>query len=277
MKNRTIMIIVDKINPHRQHLKKHLIHQGYKVIEVCDPAISDQLWQSQEPDIIIVFLENGTTWVSLNLAEHIRLRDKIIPLIIITCKSSETLAIAALKLGVNDYFTCPLNFQELLDSIKTILTNTQSHAEKSYNTEQVELPDHMLVGNSLAMQELREFLPKISSVNNNVLITGETGTGKECAARQIHLQSPRCKKPLVCLNCAALPDSLLESELFGFERGAFTGANTTYPGKLKLADGGSIFFDEIGDMSLLAQAKSSEFWRTRKLPLCVQRDTPLLI
>ncbi|MBA2675747.1 sigma-54 dependent transcriptional regulator [Ramlibacter sp.] len=112
-----------------------------------------------------------------------------------------------------------------------------------------------LVGNSPALAALREKLPRIAASACNVLITGETGTGKECVARAVHELSPRRRGPYISINCAALPDSLLDSELFGFERGAFTGANTAYPGKIALADGGTLFLDEIGDMPPHAQAK----------------------
>ena len=112
-----------------------------------------------------------------------------------------------------------------------------------------------LIGCSQSMTNLREYLPKVARSEANVLITGETGTGKERVAESIHRESPRHDQPFVCVNCAAIPDSLIESELFGYERGAFTGAQEGYPGKLRLANGGTVFLDEIGDMSLAAQAK----------------------
>lgn len=105
------------------------------------------------------------------------------------------------------------------------------------------------------MQEIKTYLLKVASTESNTLITGETGTGKELVASLIHRYSRRRQKPFVCINCAAIPDSLLESELFGYERGAFTGAHALKEGRLKLADGGTLFFDEIGDMSPYAQAK----------------------
>ena len=105
------------------------------------------------------------------------------------------------------------------------------------------------------MNELREYIPKVARSDANVLIVGETGTGKERVAELIHYASQRSTEPFVCINCAALPESLIESELFGFERGAFTGAQDGYLGKMRLAAGGTIFLDEIGDLSLAAQAK----------------------
>ncbi len=127
--------------------------------------------------------------------------------------------------------------------------------------------EERLVGKSAVIQMLRTRLPQIAAADCVVLITGETGTGKELAAKLIHQNSPRRKGPLVCVNCAALPETLLESELFGYERGAFTGATVQRPGKFELAGGGVLFLDEIGEMSLSAQSKvlrvldSQEFFR----------------
>jgi len=130
-----------------------------------------------------------------------------------------------------------------------------------------------LIGESLP---IRGDLLKIAAVDSHVLVTGETGTGKELTARFIHRHSARRDKPLVAINCAALPDGLVESELFGYEKGAFTGAHATYAGKLKLADGGAVIFDEIGDMSLYAQAKILRVIESKEVyPLGGRRGVPL--
>lgn len=129
-----------------------------------------------------------------------------------------------------------------------------------------------LVGSSRSMVDLREYIPKVARSDVNVLITGETGTGKERVAELIHKESKRRDQPFVCVNCAAIPDSLIESELFGFERGAFTGAQEGYLGKLRLAGAGTIFLDEIGDMSLAAQAKVLRAIESREVfPLGARR------
>src|SRR5260370_14636177 len=112
-----------------------------------------------------------------------------------------------------------------------------------------------LIGESRSTRDLRAYVTRLSATDTNVLITGETGTGKELVAELIQRNSLRRRRPFVCINSAAIPDSLLESELFGYERGAFTGAQCSRPGKLELANGGTVFFDEIGDMSPYAQAK----------------------
>jgi len=114
---------------------------------------------------------------------------------------------------------------------------------------------HLMIGESPSIREIKSSISKVAATDCNVLVTGETGTGKELVAELIHKNSRRAEGPLICLNCAAIPDTLTESELFGYERGAFTGAYAAYEGKLKQADGGTVLLDEIGDMSLSAQAK----------------------
>jgi two-component system response regulator HydG len=122
-----------------------------------------------------------------------------------------------------------------------------------------------LIGNSAAMHALRERLPRIAAARCSVLVTGETGTGKECVAQAVHQLGPRASGPFVSLNCAALPETLIDSELFGYERGAFTGAQHAYPGKIALANGGTLLLDEIGDMPLAAQAKLLRVLETREV------------
>lgn len=174
------------------------------------------------------------------------------PLVVVACDSSEAFAVAALRAGANEYLTEPLDVSSLNQSITQLVPDTQSTAPVA----DVSLTGgDVLVGASPAMQALRMHIRRVAATECNVLITGETGTGKELVAQLVHRNSKRSSHPMICVNCAAIPDSLLESELFGYERGAFTGANTTNQGKLMTANKGTIFFDEIGDMSSTAQAK----------------------
>jgi DNA-binding NtrC family response regulator len=160
-------------------------------------------------------------------------------------KPDITMAVEAMKLGACDYLEKPLTSDVLSDVIakhkKKILGHTSGFDE--------------LIGRSKVMQEVFGVIKKAAVSESNVLITGESGTGKELVARSIHRWSPRKDKPFMTLNCSAIPDTLLESELFGFEKGAFTGANYTKRGLLELANAGTAFFDEIGDVSLLFQTK----------------------
>jgi len=133
-----------------------------------------------------------------------------------------------------------------------------------------------IIGVSEAMARLRRVLPKVARSEATVLITGETGTGKEKLAEQIHHMSPRARAPMISINCGAIPDSLIESELFGYERGAFTGAHASYPGKLRLAHGGTVFLDEIAEMSRFGQAKLLRVLESREVfPLGGKRSIPV--
>ena len=167
-----------------------------------------------------------------------------IPIILVTSHGSEELAIEALRIGIANYLRLPLTPQQLAHAIREAAPNPAV----SYRADGI-------LGESNAIRSVKTYLRRVASCSSNVLITGETGTGKELAAEWVHRESSRAEKPFIAVNCAAIPDSLLESELFGFERGAFTGANVAQDGKLKAAAGGTVFLDEIGDLSPYAQAK----------------------
>jgi len=160
--------------------------------------------------------------------------------------TSEELAIQAMRLRVTDLFRQP--------DCEALLNAVQRHLEDSTNPPAEGLAA-ILVGSSPTVKRTRDYLTKVAATDSNVLIMGETGTGKELAAQAVHKHSARAAAPFVAVNCAAIPDSLFESELFGYERGAFTGAHARHEGKLTQANGGTVFLDEIGDMSPYAQAK----------------------
>ena len=204
-----------------------------------------------QPGLVIVHSGTESEPRVLACIRRIKNRFSTIPVFLIAQKSSESLAIGALKAGVEDYFKIPLCKKGLMASIEQRLG--QSGRFQSFGA-RGRFPGH-LVGESQTMEELKDLLERVSIVDSTVLITGKTGTGKELAARIIHAGSARARKPLVSVNCAALPDSLVESELFGYQRGAFTGAVTTTRGRFEQAQGGTVFLDEIGDMTPFAQAK----------------------
>ena len=218
------------------------------------------------PDILFIDGCDRSSWEGLALARTFRTEQPHLPIIILTPEGSEDFALAVLRAGVNDYLKEPFTSDELSASItrclagvgKTEPATVPRPASSPYIVDN-------LIGESQTMQELREYITRVSETDSNVLITGETGTGKELVARLIHENSARRKKPFICVNCAAIPDTLLESELFGYERGAFTGAVGTNRGKMELAQGGTIFFDEIGDMSSVAQAKILRAIEERKI------------
>jgi DNA-binding NtrC family response regulator len=217
----------------------------------------------------------------LELARQIRLGYSTLAIILLAHPSSEALAIAALKAGVNDYFPSPFDLNALQESIAHWLPPYLARRQDTSGARVTDGGPHapMMIGDSPAMRAMRAYLATVAATESTVLITGETGTGKELVAQHLHRASPRRTQPLVCINCAAIPESLFESELFGYERGAFTGAQTPKAGQLQLANGGTVFLDEIGDMSRPAQSKilrvleSQEVMRlggTRPLPLDVR-------
>jgi DNA-binding NtrC family response regulator len=183
----------------------------------------------------------------LQAVRELRRGNRGLPLILVTTHGSEDLAVAALRAGVTDYFNQASPPQELALGLRRYLASSTSAGRPEGGL--------TLLGESTAIQHVRARIQRVASTDSNVLVTGETGTGKELVAGLIHENSRRRGKPLVCINCAAIPDTLFESELFGYERGAFTGAQVPHPGKLAQAAGGTVFFDEIGDMSPYAQAK----------------------
>lgn len=193
----------------------------------------------------------------LQLLEEIKTRNKQIEVIIMTAYASQKTAIDALKKGAHDYLIKPFEMDELVLRINRIIEQKRIVAENKKLRDVSEKPIFFetLVGKSKKMQDIYRLIKKASENNATVLIRGESGTGKELVAQLIHQSSEKQDQNFVTVNCAALPENLLESELFGYEKGAFTGANQRRIGKFEQADRGSIFLDEIGDMSLSTQAK----------------------
>jgi len=207
--------------------------------------------QEKPPHLLIACSNGGDARRGLELIRHVRRISKSTPVVFITGQSSEQVAIEALRAGADDYFKLPFSDDSLQTSLKRLLGGTQASSTATSSSRVAQA----MVGDSRSMQEVKDYITRVAATESTVLITGETGTGKELAAEMIHLHSSRKKKPLIRINCSALPDSLVESEMFGYERGAFTGAVVAQKGKLNAANGGGVFFDEIGDMNTFAQAK----------------------
>jgi len=263
---------------------------GAEVVASSNIRECCQTWhERQDLDLLILNPSLEVNDSGLEVIRRLDRRGHQPPVILLALNSSEELAIAALRVGVSDYLKAPFSDQELLDSVQHCLSSYRRsqaafqkkvrEAHASFAPRADPTAEHGIIGESRPMQEIKAYLLKVATTESNTLITGETGTGKELVASLIHSNSGRRQKPFVCINCAAIPDSLLESELFGYERGAFTGAHMLKEGKLKLADGGTVFFDEIGDMSLYAQAKVlraieskavERLGGTRSLPLDVR-------
>lgn len=255
MQKLTLLIVsLDEIL--RQDLQQRLVGNGFKVIETACRTEALRIFEKKKPALIIIYSTRKDPEDELRLVEILRKKDRDIPVILITIHSSEAKVIAALRAGVDDYFKLPFPTDEVLVSVRRLITGDASASPTETKEEKNPAADNPpFIGKSRPMGEVKLYLYKVAKSDSTVLITGETGTGKELAAKIIHYRSPRSPKPLVCVNCAALPDNLIESELFGYDRGAFTGAFATQPGKFELAAGGTVFLDEIGDMSSHAQAK----------------------
>ena len=230
--------------------------EGYTVFAASDGA--GGLAALKQGDFSLVISDVRLPDVSgiAILKETIR-ENPSIPVIIITAYGSIDDAVEAMRLGAFDYITKPFLPDEMLIAVKRavearLLTEENLRLKKDIS-ELLNFPN--IVAESRSMQNVLALLEKVSRTDSTVLLLGESGTGKELVASTIHYQSSRKDKPLIRVNCAALPDNLIESELFGYEKGAFTGADSRKPGRFEMAEGGTIFLDEIGDLPSLTQTK----------------------
>lgn len=255
MAGSTILIAVKDRSLHQQ-VKSLLLPRRFEVIEASGNEMINSC-QTYSPHLLILESSQNDGANAPYIAQRLTRLEPRLPIILVTADGSEALAVAALRAGVKDYFSQPISSAEFIAAVDRLSSNRPSPPLwKKADPFASNLGKHEhLIGESFVVRKIKSFLLKVAAVDSNVLITGETGTGKELTTQYIHEHSVRRSKPLIAINCAALPDGLLESELFGYEKGAFTGAQSTYPGKLQLADGGTVLFDEIGDMSPYAQAK----------------------
>ena len=187
-----------------------------------------------------------------------------VPVLIMTSYASLRSAVDSMKNGAVDYIAKPFNHEEMLDAVSAIITNHSPQKippnQRSFNTSKIKQPSvGNMIGNCKPMKLLYDHIQRVAPSDSTVLIQGETGTGKELVARAIHELSKRSDKEFISVNCAAIPETLIESELFGYEKGAFTGANTNRLGLIEAADGGTLFLDEIGELPLEAQARLLRF------------------
>lgn len=215
------------------------------------------------PEVVIIEHSDDSQFSALEAANEVRELNSSVPIVIATTKGSEELAIGALRAGLQDYVKLPALPAAFLARIQKHLSRQRGRTEPCPNRLPSECSGRMIAA-SEAMAEIQKYLQRVANSNCTVLITGETGTGKELVAEFIHENSRREDKPFVCVNCAAIPESLLESELFGHTKGAFTGAQELSAGLLSAADGGTVFLDEIGDLSLVAQAKILRVLETKQ-------------
>jgi len=249
-------LIVDDDLSHRLMLKATLKEKNYEVYEAEDGADAIKLVEQDFYDLILLDLKMKNV-DGITALKEIKKISPAIPVLIMTAYSSVNSAVEALKLGAADYLVKPLDIDVVCHAITKTLDYLHLLNENKSLRERIgrDFDTSSIIGKSKKMREVFEVIALAAPSDATVLILGESGTGKELIANAIHQNSNRKDKPFIKVNCAALPENLLESELFGHEKGAFTGAVNRRQGRFELADGGTIFLDEIGDMTLSTQAK----------------------
>ncbi|MFQ5604092.1 MAG: sigma-54-dependent transcriptional regulator [bacterium] len=230
--------------------------EGYLPVEARDGQQALEQFDLEKPEVIFMDVSMPNL-DGLEALKQFKKKNRFIPVIMITGKGNMKTAINAMKLGAFDYLTKPLSVKKVRQSIAQALSSSKKSSAKPIHFDAETMDRHELIGVSDVMQNVYKLIGSISVTPNHtsVLITGESGTGKELVARAIHKNGPHAEEPYMAVNCTTLPENLLESELFGHEKGAFTGAAQRKLGKFEVAGCGTIFLDEIGDLSTALQQK----------------------
>lgn len=256
MKVEQAILVVDDDTAHRTMLKKLLGGWGYKVSDADDGSIAIEIVKQKSFDLILMDIRMLNV-SGIEALEQIKIINPEIPIIIMTAYASVETAVSALKKGAYDYLTKPLDFDELKITIERATEHNRLKKENEYLKSRLgeQFDRQNLIGQSKEMAKLLETVAQVAPTEATVLIAGESGTGKEMIANAIHYNSLRKSAPFIKINCAALTETLLESELFGHEKGSFTGAERRREGKFVQAHGGSLFLDEVSEMSKAMQVK----------------------
>ncbi len=248
-----ILLVDDETNI-RKMVGALLESEGFETAEAANGSAALATVERGAPDAVLLDLMMPGGPDGLATLEQLKRLAPDVPVVMMSGKASLTDAVRATKLGAFQFLEKPLTPEGVLTTLRAALELSRTLAENRRLHEALGHADP-LVGVSAAMHELRDLIARVAPTEVRVLITGESGTGKELVASAIHRQSARAGKPFVCVNSAAIPKDLVESEMFGHERGAFTGATERRVGRFELADGGTLFLDEVGDLGLEAQAK----------------------
>ena len=250
---RSTVLVGDDEKNIRRTLRMVLEGEDYEVEEAG--SAEEALARIVDGAVDLVILDVRLPAMSgLDALEKICALDPELPVLMISGHASVAEAVRAVQSGATDFFEKPLDRDRVLVRVRNALKTRELEREVSRLRAGIERR-HEMIGESPVMKQLEKAIDKVAPTRGRVLISGESGTGKELVARAVHRRSPRCEGPFIKVNCAAIPAELIESELFGYERGAFTGAQSRRKGMFELADGGTLFLDEIGDMSSNAQAK----------------------
>lgn len=250
------ILVVDDDAAHARMLKTLISDWGHGVALADDGDTGVEMVKSAPYDLVLLDMKM-VRMSGMEALEQIHAFNPVLPVIIMTAFSSVDTAVEALKIGAWDYLTKPLDFDKLRLTIHRVFERSALASENQALKHQLKRASlsHEILGGSPAMKALLDTIHMVAPTDANVLVSGESGTGKELVSSAIHYNSRRKEAPYVRINCAAITETLLESELFGHERGAFTGADKKRKGKFLQAHGGSILLDEIGEMSLAMQAK----------------------
>jgi len=267
-KNKKKILIIDDEEGIRDQFKWSL-KQDYKVLVAGNAEEGIELFKSEHPDLVVsdIALSGNGDQDGLQLFEDIQLLDSKVKVIIITGNEQRELAFKAVQMGAYDFYKKPIDLQEFKIILKRALHLQKLEAEIQLSTleNSAEFYTPEIIGKCQQMSEVYDIIERTSATDATILITGESGTGKELVAKALHMQSPRKDFPFVVINCGAIPENLLESELFGHEKGAFTGAHVQRKGRLERANQGTVFLDEIGELSVALQVKLLRFFQEREI------------
>jgi two-component system, NtrC family, nitrogen regulation response regulator NtrX len=248
------ILVVDDEAEIRRSVRMILEYEGYDVQEASSGPEGLGLIEREPPDLVFLDIKMGGGLDGLETLEKIRQVNEALPVVIISGHGTVSTAVEATKLGAFDFIEKPLASERVLVTIRNALDQTRLVDENRTLKRAVEAR-HQMVGESVSLRQIWDAIKRAAPTNATVLLLGESGVGKELVARAIHRNSLRSRDRFIQVNCAAIPEELIESELFGHEKGSFTGATEKQIGKFEQADRGTIFLDEVGDMSAKTQAK----------------------
>ncbi len=250
----------------RQLLEIALGKEGYRLTLAESGKKATEMFDKSSYDLVISDIKMPDM-SGVEVLRHIKATDPSVPVIMVTAYASAETAVEALRLGAYDYLTKPFKLEELKANIRNALEKVRLKRENETLKRELKKTQGLdsLLGGSRVMLELFEHIKSVATTNSTVLITGESGTGKELAAKAIHVRSPRAGEPFVSINCGAVPETLLESEIFGHLKGSFTGATNTHKGLFEVAHRGTILLDEIAEMSPTMQVKFLRVLQEKKI------------
>ncbi len=250
----------------RQLLEIALGKEGYRLTLAESGRKATEIFDKSSYDLVISDIKMPDM-SGVEVLRHIKETDPSVPVIMVTAYASADTAVEALRLGAYDYLTKPFKLEELKANIRNALEKVRLKRENETLKRELKKSQGLdsMLGGSRVMLELFEHIKSVATTNSTVLITGESGTGKELAAKAIHVRSPRAGEPFVSINCGAVPETLLESELFGHLKGSFTGATANHKGLFEVAHRGTILLDEIAEMSPTMQVKFLRVLQEKKI------------